>query len=691
MYTAQQIKDFQSLTKKLLKDPADINDLRDALKFHEHRYYVLNDPLVTDSEYDKLYKALEHIESTHPELIIPDSPTQRVGSGLNKEFFTVDHLVPMLSLENSYNEEDLEAWNKKIRGLVNAESIVYSAEPKFDGASVSLIYENDLLTRAATRGDGIAGDEITSNMRQIKSIPLSAKFSEHGITRIELRGEVLMTKKNFANYNNQLASEGLAPLANPRNAAAGTLRMKDPRIVRKRGLEAVLYHVSDYKRSANTQLSKLIDSHSGTLQLLASLGFKTPVNDKKVITGIEGIIDFCHKFEKDRDNLPYEVDGVVIKVNDVELQRRLGSTSHHPRWAIAFKFKARQATSKLLKVEFQVGRTGAITPVAKIEPVHISGVTVSSVSLFNPDIIKEKDLRLHDTVIVERAGDVIPYIVKSFPELRDGTEKPIVFPINCPVCEDPLVRPIGEAVPRCVNINCQAQVVERIIHFVSKDSMDIKSLGEANIRKFYELGILKDIPGIYQLDFDKISQQEGFGKKSIDNLKSAIEQSKLQPLHRLIFGLGIRYVGETTAKALAATVDDLEDLSSRNLEELKDIEDVGTKVSASIYEFFRLEDNLKIISRLRELGLNMKSIKKETLKGKFTNSSFLFTGTMPSLKRNDAEKMVENEGGTISSGVSSKLNYLVVGEDAGSKLDKAKKISSIKILSEEEFLKLLQT
>lgn len=691
MYTPKQVLEFQLRTKESLVNPSDINELRDILNFHEHRYYVLNDPLISDFDYDKLYKALEQEEAKHPELITPDSPTQRVGNSLNKEFVTVDHLVPMLSLENSYNEGDLEAWNKKIKGLIKESTLQYSAEPKFDGASISLIYENDLLTRAATRGDGIAGDEITQNIKQIKSVPLSAKFSDYGITRIEIRGEVLMNKKSFKSYNDQLAKEGLSPLANPRNAAAGTLRMKDPREVRKRALEVILYHVSYYQQSPVGNITELINTHSGTLSMLAALGFKTPANDNKVITGIEGIITFCHKFEKDRDTLPYEVDGVVIKVNDVDLQRSLGSTSHHPRWAMAFKFKAQQATSKLLKVEFQVGRTGAITPVAKIDPVHISGVTVSSVSLFNPDMIAEKDLRLYDTVIVERAGDVIPYIVKSFPELRNGSEIAIVFPTNCPVCDDKLVRQPGEAVPRCVNINCEAQAVERIIHFVSKDAMDIKSLGEANIRKFYESGILKDIPGIYSLDFDLIAKQEGFGKKSITNLGAAIEASKSQPLHRLIFGLGIRYVGETTAKALASKVNDLEDFSSLSMEDLRNIEDVGIKVSASINEFFKLDDNLKMIRQLRDLGLNMRSIKTEPSNGPLRGSTFLFTGTMPTLKRSDAEKMVEDQGGSISSGVSSKLQYLVVGEDAGSKLEKARKINSIKILDEQEFLKLLQT
>ncbi len=686
MYTKEQTQKLQALTKKLLKEPGSLNELRDVLRFHEHRYYVLDEPLLSDFEYDKLYKDLEKIESETPELITPDSPTQRVGNSLNKEFVTVPHLVPMLSLENSYNADDLIEWDKRAKKLINTDKIEYSAEPKFDGASISLIYEDDILVRGATRGDGIAGDDVTTNLKQIKSIPLSAKFSDYGIQRIEIRGEVLMTKQSFKKYNEHLVEQGIAPLANPRNAASGSLRMKDPLVVRKRSLEAILYHVS-YVSFINSKLN----SHSGSLEMLWQLGFKTPAKQQKVLQGIEEVIKFCNDFEKKREDLPYEIDGIVIKVNDVELQQRMGSTTHHPRWAIAFKFKARQATSRLINVEFQVGRTGSITPVAKIEPVHIGGVTVTSISLFNPDVVREKDVRIGDTVLVERAGDVIPYIVKPLVELRKGTEKKIIFPKNCPVCNDELVKPEGEAVLRCVNINCKAQVVERIIHFVSKDAMDIRSFGAANIVKFFELDLLKDIPGIYTLDYEKISGLEGFGQKSIDNLKTAIKNSKTQPLHRLIFGLGIRYVGETTAKTLAKAVDHLLDFEKFSLEELQNLEDVGIKVAGSIYQFFHLEDNIAMIKKLEQLGVNLKNTnKKVEIDGRLNQQTFLFTGSLPTLKRSEAEEMVEKNGGKLLGSVSSKLNYLVVGEDAGSKLDKAKKITSIQVISEEEFLKMIQ-
>ena len=693
MYTKEQTKDLQLLTTRLLKSAGSVDELRKVLRFHEYRYYILTDPLISDVEYDRLYKELEKLEKENPLLITPDSPTQRVGNSLNKEFITVPHLVPMLSLENSYNAQDLVDWDKRVRGLVNAEQIVYSAEPKFDGAGISVIYEKDMLARGATRGDGIAGDDITINIKQIGSVPLSAKFSDYGIELIEIRGEVLLTKENFRQYNKLLAEEGIAPLANPRNAAAGSLRMKDPSAVKKRKLEAILYHISFIKFSEKSvsKTPHLLETHSGSLQMLAGLGFKTPVNEKKVLNNIEKVIGFCKEFENKRDNLPYEIDGIVIKIDNVELQQQTGSTTHHPRWAMAYKFKARQATSRLVKVEFQVGRTGSVTPVAKIEPVHIGGVTVSSISLFNADVIEEKDLRIGDSVIVERAGDVIPYIVKPLAELRTGKEKKILFPSNCPVCGDPLVKPEEEAVWRCVNINCEAQVVERIIHFVSKDAMDIKSLGESNIRKFYSLGFLKNIPGIYALNYEEIAKLEGFGQKSIDNLRNAIEDSKNQNLHRLIFGLGIRYVGEATAKTLGKSVENIFDLQHFSLEQLQQLKDIGNKVGESIYAFFHNDDNIKILKTLADIGLNTKGDKIKNKIGTLSGKTFLFTGTLPTLKRSDAEKLAEDNGGQLLSSVSSNLTYLVAGDAAGSKLEKAKKIKTIKIINEQDFLNMIQT
>lgn len=594
MYSRHQIAELQKLTKTLVEENHTAKafeiaeNLRKVLKFHEYRYYVLNDPLIADNEYDQLYKLLEKIEKANPELVTVDSPTQRVGSSLNTSFKTVAHLVPMLSLENSYNAEDLIDWDRKAKEVAKKDELEYCVEPKFDGASISLIYENDRLVRGATRGNGMEGDDITTNIKQIRSIPLTASFSKFGLQQIEIRGEIMMSKKAFKQYNEQLAEQNIPPLANPRNAASGSLRMKDPKEVGRRKLEAFLYNVSYYTRNNETiakENEALLHTHSGILKMLWNVGLRSPMNEMKVLKGIQAVISYCNEYERKRDELPYEIDGMVIKVNDLDLQDAMGMTTHHPRWAIAYKFKARQATSKLRNVEFQVGRTGSITPVAKIDPVFISGVTVGSISLFNEDVIREKDLKIGDTVLVERAGDVIPYIVKSLTEVRDGNEKDIIFPKDCPVCYSELYKEEGEAAWRCINIECPAQVVERMIHYVSKDAMDIRSFGEANVRKFYELGLLKDIPGIYTLDFTAISKMAGFGKKSIENLQSAIEESKHQSLNRLIFALGIRYVGETTAKVLANSIYHLFDLKDFSEEKLQTLEDIGVKVAKSVHTF----------------------------------------------------------------------------------------------------------
>jgi DNA ligase (NAD+) len=596
----------------------------------------------------------------------------------------------MLSLDNSYNADDLLDFDRKVSELSGLEQISYCVEPKFDGGSISLIYENDQLVRAATRGDGVAGDEVTINIRQIHSVPLTAPFSKFGIQQAEIRGEVLMNKENFSRYNQSITAQGLAPLANPRNAASGTLRLKDPREVAKRNLEVFVYHLSYFSLQKEEQSPVALQSHAATLGLLWELGFRSPAREKKVFNSIQDVINYCVEFEAVRDTLPYEIDGMVIKVNEVALQEKLGMTSHHPRWAVAFKFKARQATTQLIGIEFQVGRTGAVTPVAKLEPVGVGGVMVSSISVHNQEYIAEKDLRIGDQVLIERAGDVIPQIVKSLTEARTGKEKQIQFPSVCPVCASKLFKEEEEAVWRCINLECPAQVIERIIHFVSKDALDIRGFGEANVRKFVELGLLSDIPGIYTLDFAQLASMEGFGKKSIENLQQAIGLSKKQPLHRLIYALGIRFVGETTARTLANAVDHLLDFQSFSEEQLQQLEDVGTKVAGSIRQFFSNADNIAMLHALEKLGLTLRNEKKDTHStGNLTGKTFLFTGTLSKLKRSEAEEMVRTNGGQILSGVSAKLNYLVAGEEAGSKLEKAKKIPSIHVINEQDFIKLL--
>jgi DNA ligase (NAD+) len=698
MYTQQDEKRLYEQAKHLLQESnadtgAMVAQLREVINYADWKYYVQSEPVLADVEYDGLFKKLKHIEEQHPGLQTVDSPTQRVAQGLSERFPTVSHLVPMLSLDNTYNAEDLTDWDRKCRELAETDNVTYCVEPKYDGASISLIYDDGQLSRGATRGDGVMGEDVTANIRQIKAIPLSAALVQYGVKQIEIRGEIVIHKNVFEAYNKQRVAEGLSPLANPRNAASGTLRILDPAEVRKRGLNSILYSISDYTLEPGKPRPEALSTHYGSLQWLYSLGFPAPAKEMKVFTHIDEVIKYCCEFETRRDDLPFEVDGLVIKVNDYSLQERMGMTSHHPRWAVAYKFKARQATSKLLRVEFQVGRVGAVTPVAKIEPVPIGGVTLSSVSLFNEDVVREKDLRIGDTVLVERAGDVIPYIVKPLTELRTGDEQPIIFPSNCPACNSELEKVQDEAAWRCININCPVQVVERMIHFASKDAMDIRSLGNANVQKFFEMGLLKDIPGIYHIDWAAVKQLGGFGEKSITNLQQAIDQSKTQPLNRVIFGLGIRHVGETTAKTLASAVANIREFYDWDIERLSALPDVGPKVATSVIDFFARKENRDMIDSLGASGVNLVNEHKgeKPADGVLTGKTFLFTGTLSHFKRSDAEVMVEERGGAILGGVSTKLNYLVVGEDAGSKLEKAKKLGSVNILTEQEFLVLMET
>lgn len=699
MYTSDQEKHLFDQGKSLLEDTRpletqrqDMRKLREVINYADWKYYVQSEPVFSDYEYDSLFRRLKDLEEAYPAEITADSPTQRVAKGLSEKFPPVAHLVPMLSLDNTYNATDLRDWDRRCKEYAATSEIEYCVEPKYDGASISLLYDDGKLVRGATRGDGVTGEEITTNIRQIKSIPLSAAFAKDGIEQIEIRGEVVIHKEVFAAFNEQRAKEGLSPLANPRNAASGTLRILDPEEVRKRRLSAVLYHISYvHPQNNSSPLSGEEANHYDSLQYLYNLGFPTPVKEMKRFKTIDEVIEFCGTFEARRDDLPYEVDGLVIKVNSFELQDRMGMTSHHPRWAVAYKFKARQATSKLRRVEFQVGRTGTITPVAKIDPVPIGGVTVTSVSLFNEDVVREKDLHIGDTVLVERAGDVIPYIVKPLVELRDGSEQPIVFPTLCPDCEQPLEKAKDEAVWRCINISCPSQVVERLIHFCSKDAMDIRGMGGANVKKFYDLDIFTDIPGLYSIDWNRIRALEGFGEKSITNLQAAIENSKGQSLNRVIYGLGIRHVGETMAKTLANAVNHLKEFYDWNEEQFTTLEDVGPKVAATVADFFRLDENRHMIDELEKAGVNLANHhkKQKSEDGALSGKTFLFTGTLSQFKRSDAETIVEGKGGSIIGGVSSKLNYLVVGADAGSKLEKAKKLGTVNILTEEQFLQLV--
>jgi len=699
MYNKTQEQELNLLTQQLIKadvpfsDAEKIEALRRIINYHDWRYYVVSEPVVTDYDYDKLFKQLRELEALHPALVTPDSPTQRVARGLTSDFKSVPHLVSMLSLENSYDIDDLNDFDRRVKELTNSSEVEYCVEPKFDGSSIALVYEDDILIRAATRGDGAVGEDITNNAKALASIPLRAPFSNFGIYRIEIRGEVIIQRSVFEKMNEARKELGEKQFQNARNTASGSLRVKDPNEARARNLEAILYSVSlaEDKEGRNLLAGKL-ESHYHILDILYQCGFKTPIREVKVCTNIQQVHDFITTWDEKRHTFNIDTDGMVVKVNSLKMQQQCGTTSHHPRWAIAYKFAARQAQSKLLKVEFQVGRTGAVTPVAKIEPVPLAGVTISSISLHNEDFILEKDIHLNDTVIVERAGEVIPYILGVVPDLRTGDERKIDFPRHCPSCNSPLVKPEEEAVWRCDNVDCPAQTEERAIHFVSKDAMDIDGLGSQTILEFIKLGYIRNIEDIYHLPYDTILTLEGWKEKSVNNLRAGIEDSKNRPLWRLLNALGIRHVGVTTSKDISSHINSIFDLQQKTVEDLTNIEGIGPKVAQSLHDFFQNEGNIHLLHELKKAGVNTDNRPEDSLakNNKLEGKTFLFTGSLQQFTRDRAKQLVEENGGKLLSGVSANLNYLVVGEDAGSKLAKAQKIPTITVLSEVEFLQMIE-
>ncbi|MEM9990224.1 MAG: NAD-dependent DNA ligase LigA [Bacteroidota bacterium] len=677
-----------------------IEELRAQLRYHEWKYYVQNAPVLSDFEYDQLYKKLEALEATYPAHITPDSPTQRVASDLASDLPTVTHLTPMLSLANSYNAEDLIEWDaqlKRIGSLDETTAIEYVVEPKFDGGSIALVYENDRLLRAATRGNGREGEEMTNNARAMKSIPLRANFAQKGIHKVELRGEVLIRKDVFKTVNAERIAANLPVFANARNAATGGLRMKSASDSAQRRMETFVYQLGFASTAAGDDALDTFHTHEASIRTLEQLGFKVPRphTERKLCKNIQEVADFCAAFEAKREAYPYEVDGMVVKVNDLALQKEVGYTSHHPRWAIAYKFKAKQATSRLLHVEFQVGKIGSITPVAKIEPVPLAGVTVSSISLHNEDFIKSKDIRLGDMVLVERAGDVIPYIVKALEDLRDGSEQVIQFPERCPVCGTLLVRGENNAAWRCPNTaTCAAQIVQRMVHHVSKDAMNIDGFGKSYIERFHQLGWLKNLADIYQLDYAAVAALEGFGKKSASNLEKAIEQAKQNPIHRLLHSLSIHHVGKKAAKLLAAEIQHLLDLQHWTLEDFTNIKDIGPVVAKNVIAFFRDEQQLQILQKMEALGVNFQQTEADrpiqvAADAPLAGKTILFTGALQNISRKSAQEKATAAGARNISAVSKKLDILVVGEKPGSKLKKAQVLGTVQVLSEAEFLNLI--
>jgi DNA ligase (NAD+) len=720
VYTQNEQRALYELSKKLLLSPQAtlfgeaeahtferIESLRRALRYHEWRYYVQNDPVLSDFEYDQLYKQLEALEAAHPALVTPDSPTQRVGKDLSEDLPQVAHLTPMLSLDNSYDAEDLTDFDtavKKLCGLEKDTDVEYCVEPKYDGGTIALVYENDRLVRAATRGNGAVGDDITLNIRALKSVPLQATFSQRGIFKAELRGEALIRKDVFDKINAARQTAGEQVFANPRNAATGALRTKDPKETAARGLEAFLYQLGYATDAEGNDLLGKFRSHDESIHLLESLSFKTPLAKggtlqhlpaTKTCPNIAEVIQFCTDWQEYRDEYPYELDGMVVKVNSLELQEKCGYTSHHPRWAIAFKFKARQATTRLRDVEYQVGKTGAVTPVAKLEPVPLAGVVVQNVSMHNEEFIRAKDLRIGDQVLVERAGDVIPYIVKSLPELRDGSEREVVYPKNCPVCQSVLVKPEDEAIWRCENAECEAQVLGRMVFHTSKHAMDVEGLGESTIERFYKLGWLHSIADLYRIDYEAVAGLEGFGEKSAANLKTAVEKAKQNPIHRLLHSLSVHHLGQKASKLLAAEVEHVLDLRHWDLEKYQTIKDVGPVLARNVFHFFQNEKNVALLETMERLGVNLRQTDEDKRAdanpdGPLYGRSILFTGTLSQMTREEAEKRAAAAGASLASGVSKHLSILVVGEKAGSKLKKAQALETVEIWTEAEFLEKVE-
>lgn len=701
-YTTNQQQAFFEASKQFLahKDeshlkPDDIPALEDLVRFHEYRYYVLNDPLISDYEYDRLYKMLEALEKKYPAKASPTSPTKRVSSDLTEDFASVTHLIPMLSLDNSYDADDLIKFDTQVKKLTELDEITYTVEPKFDGGSIAVIYENDLLVRTATRGNGEVGEEITIQSRTIKSLPLEAAFSSKGIYRAEIRGEAVISKERFKAINKFRAEEGLSLLANSRNSATGGLRTKDPQETSRRQLDAFIFQLGYAVDKNGKDVLPSIKSHHDAIDFLGNIGFKVSRGEKKLCHGIQEVIDQCNHWAEIRDDYPYEIDGMVIKVDSFDLQDMCGYTSHHPRWAIAYKFQAKQATTKLLDVEYQIGKIGSITPVAKVEPVSLAGVTISSISLHNEDFITSKDLRIGDQVLIERAGDVIPYIVKSLPELRTGHEKKVHYPTHCPSCDTPLVREEDEAAWRCPNLDCKAQILQRLIFHVSKDAMDIDGFGEKYILRFYELGWIKNMADIYNLDYDKIAALEGFGKKSADKLKASIEKAKSNPIHRLLHSLSIHHLGQRASKLIAEKVNHVLDLADWTTENYTAIKDIGPVVAQNTIKWFSHKKNIDMLREMESLGVNLRQTDQDKPKelisdGVFSGKTILFTGTLTQMGRKEAQEIAEANGAKNISAVSGNLDILVVGENAGSKLDKARKLGTVQILTEQEFMDLIQ-
>jgi len=663
-------------------------ELRAAIEEANYRYYVLDAPTLSDAEYDALMRELRALEAAHPEVITPDSPTQRVSGEASSLFAKVRHPQPMLSLGNAMNEAELREWRESrvLKLLGPGVPVTYVVEPKIDGLAVALTYRDGVFAQGATRGDGEVGEDVTANLRTVRDIPLRLRDPrETGLplaSLIEVRGEVYIRSADFEALNQRLAAAGEKTFANPRNAAAGSLRQKDPTISAGRPLRFFAYGVGPFEGVALT-------SQWQTLHYLRALGF--PINaDARHFEDFEQVIAYCREWMARRDQLPYEADGIVIKVDDFEQQRALGAVQREPRWAVAFKFPAREAVTRLLNITVNVGRTGVVTPNAELEAVVIGGVTVRSASLHNADYIAERDIRIGDYVIVQRAGDVIPYVVGPLPHLRTGAERPWVFPTHCPACGTPLERQPGEAAWRCPNFGiCPAQLVRRIEHFVSRGAMDIAGIGERQAELFVNMGWINDVADLYSLTPEHFQGVEGYGPKRVANLLRAIEESKQRPLERVIIGLGIRYVGSVAAAALAAHFGSLDAIMAASQEELQAIDGIGPVVAASVVDFFSREEERRVVEKLRAAGVRLSGGAPRSSAGaNLAGKTFVLTGTLPTLTRDQASELITAHGGKVTDSVSKKTSYVVAGANPGSKLARAGELG-VPVLDEAGLLALI--
>ena len=655
-----------------------INELIDLINYHNEKYYNQDEPEITDFEYDNLMKELIRLEEENPELKRVDSPSSRVGGKALDKFTQITHKIPMLSLSNAYSAQDLRDFDKRVRDI-NNNGVEYVVEFKIDGLSVGLTYNDGLFDKGATRGNGVVGEDITENLKTVKSIPLNINQDNE----VVVRGEVYISKENFENINKSQEEQGLQLFANPRNLAAGTLRQLDSKLTAKRPLDIFVFNL-EYIEGME------FESHSQSLEYLHKLGFKVSPN-YKVCNSIDEVIEHIEYWTKNRDSLDFDIDGMVIKVNNLKQRENMGYTAKSPRWAIAYKFPAEQKKTKLIDIIVEVGRTGTITPTAILEPVRLAGTTVSRATLHNEDYITEKDIRIGDTVLVQKAGDIIPQVVEVIKEERTGDEIEFKLPDKCPVCSEPTVRLEGEAAVKCINISCPAQIRRGIIHFVSRDAMNIDGLGESIITLLLEKELIKDVSDLYYIKKEDVVGLERMGEKSATNLINSIEKSKSNELYRLINGLGIKYIGVKGAKVLAKSFNNIDEIINADINQLINLEEFGEIMANSVVQFFREERNLNVIEKLKQAGVNTENITDEddSIEKIFEGMKIVLTGTLPTLKRNDAKEMIESRGGKATSSVSKSTTFVLAGEEAGSKLTKANELG-IKVIDEEKFLELIK-